>query len=53
VRDAEVLSPAEVTVLRNWAAEEHKARAALDALRTKYHIVQDRGRLPVPGTGGP
>jgi hypothetical protein len=45
-REAEVLSPDEITVLRNWSAAEHKARAALEALRVKYHIVSDRGRVP-------
>jgi hypothetical protein len=46
-REAEVLSPAEITVLRNWATEERQARAALEVLREKYHIVADRGRVPV------
>jgi hypothetical protein len=45
-REGEVLSPEEITVLRNWAAEEHRARAALEALRAKYHIVPERVRPP-------
>jgi hypothetical protein len=45
-RDAEVLSPEEIAVLRSWAVEENQARAALDALRARYHIVPDRTRPP-------
>jgi hypothetical protein len=37
-RQAEVLSPAEIAVLRNWEIEEHRARAAVDAIRAKFHI---------------
>lgn len=46
-RESEVLTPAEITVLRTWATEERQARAALEALREKYHITTDRGRVPV------
>jgi hypothetical protein len=42
VRQAEVLSPAEITVLRNWEIEAHKAKSALDAIRTKFHVETDR-----------
>jgi hypothetical protein len=41
-RQAEVLSSAEIAVLRNWAIEEHHARAALDAVRAKFHLEIDR-----------
>jgi len=41
-RQAEVLSPGEIAVLRNWAMEEHRARAALDKIRTRFHIEADR-----------
>ena len=41
-REAEVLSPEEVSVLRQWAIEEHKARAALEAVKAAYHIESDR-----------
>jgi hypothetical protein len=41
--EAEVLSPEEIVVLRDWAIETHRARAALEALRAKYHIESDRG----------
>ena len=37
-RQAEVLTPAEISVLRDWAVEEHRARAALDAVRAAYQI---------------
>jgi hypothetical protein len=42
-REAEVLSPEEIAVLRNWAIEAHQARVALEALRAKYHVESDRG----------
>jgi hypothetical protein len=42
VRQAEVLSADEIAVLRNWAIEEHKAKAALDVIRAKYHVEADR-----------
>jgi hypothetical protein len=42
-REAEVLSPEEIAVLRNWAIEAHKARSALDTLRAKYHVESNRG----------
>jgi hypothetical protein len=42
-REAEVLSPDEIAVLRNWAIEAHQARLALEALRAKYHVESDRG----------
>ncbi len=42
-REAEVLSAAEIAVLRNWAIEAHHAHAALEALRAKYHIESDQG----------
>jgi hypothetical protein len=42
-REAEVLSPEEIVVLRDWAIETHHARAVLEALRAKYHIESDRG----------
>jgi hypothetical protein len=38
-RQAEVLSADEIAVLRSWTIEAHKARAALDAIRTKFDIV--------------
>jgi hypothetical protein len=41
-RDAEVLTPDEIVVLRNWTIEEHKARASLDALRAKFNIQPDK-----------
>jgi hypothetical protein len=41
-REAEVLSPDELAVLRNWAIEEHKAKASLDAIRAKFHVTADR-----------
>lgn len=41
-RQAKVLSPAEIAVLRNWAIEEHQARAAVDAVRARFHIEADR-----------
>jgi hypothetical protein len=42
-REAEVLSADEIAVLRNWATEEHRARAVLQAIRAEYHIEPDRG----------
>jgi hypothetical protein len=42
-REAEVLSAEEIAVLREWEVEAHHARAALDALRARYHIDSDRG----------
>jgi hypothetical protein len=42
-REAEVLSPEEIAVLRDWAVETHRARAVLEALRAKYHMESDRG----------
>jgi hypothetical protein len=41
-REAEVLSPEEIAVLRDWAIEAHHARAVLEVLRAKYHIESDR-----------
>jgi hypothetical protein len=41
-READVLSADEVAVLRKWTTEEHRARAALDALKAKFHIEGDR-----------
>jgi len=41
-RQAEVLSPAEIAVLRHWALEEQQARAAVDAIRARFHIETDR-----------
>ncbi len=41
-REAEVLSPEEIAVLREWAIVAHHARAALDVLRAKYNIESDR-----------
>jgi len=37
-RDAEVLSAEEVAVLRNWAIESHKARAAVEGIRRQFHL---------------
>jgi hypothetical protein len=42
-REAEVLSADEIAVLRAWAIEAHHARAALEALRARYHMDSDRG----------
>jgi hypothetical protein len=42
-REAEVLSPEEIAVLRDWAIETHHAQAALRVLKAKYHIESDRG----------
>ena len=41
-RETGVLSAEEIAVLRNWTAEEHRARAALDALKVRFHIEGDR-----------
>jgi len=41
-REAEVLSPEEIAVLRDWAIETHHARAVLEVLRAKYHVESDR-----------
>jgi hypothetical protein len=41
-RQAEVLTPAEIAVLRDWAVKEHRARTALDALRAAYHLEPGR-----------
>jgi len=37
-REAEVLSPAEIDVLRSWDLQARQARAAVDALRDHFHI---------------
>jgi hypothetical protein len=37
-REAEVLSPAEIAVLRDWTLQAHRARAAVDILRAQFHI---------------
>jgi hypothetical protein len=44
-REAEVLSPAEIAVLRDWAIEARHARAILEVLRAKYHIESDRSLM--------
>ena len=41
-READVLSPEEIAVLRSWAVEAHQARSALEALRAKFHVESDR-----------
>jgi len=41
-REAEILTPEEIAVLRDWTIEEHRARAALDAIRARFHIETDR-----------
>jgi hypothetical protein len=41
-REAEVLSAEEIAVLRNWAIEAHRARAAMEALRATYHVESNR-----------
>jgi len=38
VREADILSAKEIEVLRNWTTEEHRARAALNVLKAKFHI---------------
>jgi len=37
-REAAVLTPDEIAVLRKWTAEEHQARAVAAALRVKYGV---------------
>ena len=37
-REAEVLSPEEILVLRNWVIQEREARAALEKIKMMYHI---------------
>jgi hypothetical protein len=37
-RDSEVLAPAEIDVLRDWSREQNRARAAVDALRARFHL---------------
>jgi hypothetical protein len=47
-RQAEVLSPDEIAVLRNWAIERHQARAAVDTLREKFHVEARSAVVPNP-----
>jgi hypothetical protein len=47
-RQAEVLSPDEIAVLREWAIERHRARAAVDALREKFHVETRAAVVPNP-----
>jgi hypothetical protein len=42
-RESEVLPKDEVAVLRNWQVEEHRARAAADAIRSTFHMEGERG----------
>lgn len=41
-REGEVLSPEEISVLRDWAIMEHKARSALGMIKARYHIESER-----------
>jgi hypothetical protein len=47
-RQAEVLSPDEIAILRDWAIERHRARAAVDALREKFHVETRATAVPNP-----
>ena len=43
-RESTVLPPEAVAVLRAWSVEEHRARAALDLIKARFHI--ENGRVP-------
>lgn len=53
-READVLPPEEIAVLRKWTADEHQARAVAAALRAKFGVEAPPPPRVDPGApGGP